>query len=174
MKTKTLLLLAAILVLVIAAACNDDPAANGEETPCTLGAHLGIGETCSGTSCTLQDYRTPAQAASFPKPIYRYGKTVNYTAEELRNTADGIIAAFEAVKDLSNAEEYNAIMAAIARLCVTQAANNRYTWDGETLGADPDTPSVVDYMGARIPRVIEANPMYPLAQADHASDIIVQ
>jgi len=136
MKKNLLILVIVLLVGIIVNSCSD----NEKEPPiCNLGEHLGIGETCNGTNCTLKDYRTAEQKVSFPKEIYRYGRESNYTAEELRDTADKIIAEFKELKD--GGTDCDAIMAKIAKLCVVQAANGGYTWDGTTFGLDPDAPT---------------------------------
>jgi len=89
----------------------------------------------------LQDYRTAEQKLSFPKEINRYGKASNYTAEQLRQTADNIITAFENLKTDSGQAKYDNVMSKISRLCVTIAANTtpgtpgyNYTWDGSIFG----------------------------------------
>jgi len=137
---------------------------------CNLGAHLGIDETCNGNNCTLQDYRTAEQKVTFPKEINRYGAKSNYTDQELRDTADKIIAAFGYAKESFANDEaiYNQLLDAITRVCVTKAENGRYTWDLTTLGFDPNVG--MEWIGSRIPRVIDGT---GLALAVCAYDIIV-
>ena len=155
-KYLTVILLTIMAVAFIG--CKTEP------DPCNLGAHLGIGETCTGTSCTLQDYRTEEQKLTFPKEINRYGKASNYTAQELRTTTDNIVMEFVNIKNAFNPTEYSAIMAKIVRLCVAQAENNMYIWDGVTFGVDPDVSS--GFILSRAPRVAEFHAQYPLAHTN--------
>ena len=137
---------------------------------CNLGEHLGIGETCNGINCTLQDYRTSKQKASFPKEINRYGKASNYTDAELRTTADKIIAAFDKIIADANGEieARDNILPKISKLYVVKAANSHYTWIGTDFGADPSTTVAV--IEGRL-YGIENGSILP---ASVASDIIVQ
>ena len=131
MKTETKIVLPIVLLMIAAAimGCKTEPEL------CALGAHLGIGESCTGTSCSLQDYRTEAQKASFSKAINRYGKESNYTAQQLRTTADNIVTAFGNFRTGQGQAKYDNVMSKISKLCVTLAASGNYTWDGSTFGA---------------------------------------
>jgi len=127
MKTENKIVLPIVLLMIAAAimGCKTEPEL------CALGAHLGIGESCTGTDCTLEDYRTPAQIFTFPKEINRYGKASNYTTEQLRQTADNIVEGYNLV---SPASVQSAAMSKIGKICVTKAQNNAYTWDGSIFG----------------------------------------
>jgi len=126
---RFIVLLAIVIILMIVAVvilgCKTEPVA------CNLGVHLGIGETCTGSACTLQDYRTDEQKLTFPKEIYRYGKEVNYTTQELRTTADNIVGGYNMI---GTQETKNAVIAGADKICVTKAANSGYTWDGSVFG----------------------------------------
>ena len=116
---------------------------------CNLGEHLGIGETCNGNNCTLQDHRNAAQKISYPdngvgRPIYRYGKLSNYNIsdpKEIEKTIDMIIEIFTGTEGLLNRGEgiYNNINNNIDKLCVTKSEDGTWTWggDGTVLGVDP-------------------------------------
>jgi len=171
MKTENKMVLLPIVLLMIAAAimgCKTEPEL------CALGAHLGINEKCSTTgndSCGLQDYRTEAQKASFSKAINRYGKESNYTAKQLRDTADNIVKAFNDFRSDgggSGPAMYDNVMSKISKLCVTLAANSRHTWDGATLGADVSATS--NNIQARLEQLYEGQ----LALAGPAAAILVQ
>ena len=154
MKTKTLLLLAAILVLVIAAACNDDPAANGGETPCTLGAHLGIGETCSGTNCTLQNYNTSTGSDAFPVPIYRIGAESSFASAAATPAAmaDHILSIYSSLES----SEKNAIKNGVqdVKLIEVHIFNSgMYTWDKSILGL----PSEISPFGGILTMIANGN-----------------
>ena len=125
MKTENKMVLLPIVLLIIAAAimgCKTEPEL------CALGAHLGIGESCTGTSCSLQDYNT--NHAAFPKDIYRVGAASKYTPSELSTTANNIVTAYSAVM----APAAQTVMRNIGKIAITKASNNEYTWDGTVLG----------------------------------------
>jgi hypothetical protein len=141
---------------------------------CNLGEHLGVGETCNGTNCTLKDYRTAAQKISFPKEIYRYSAEVNYPGTELRDTADKIVAAFEQIVVNANGEiaARDDILEKIGKLYVVKSSDTgntgRYTWDGTDFGADPLISQ------ARVEIWLERIGTGTLNNVDIAGDIIMQ
>jgi len=142
----------------------------------TIDDHLGVDEICwSGKEdCGLEDYRTDEQKETFPRPIYRYGAKSNYTEEELRDTSDKIIAAFEQIiTNAGDVEARDQILEKITKLYVAKAANTavngRYTWNGTDFGADSSITS------ARLRNYLmnTANVDNPLAPASIAGNIIL-
>jgi len=138
---RFIVLLAIVIILTIVTmvilGCKTEP------EPCNLGAHLGIGETCTGTNCTLQDYRTEEQKLTFPKAINRYGKESNYTSQQLRTTADNIVAGYNTL----NTTQKNNLMSKVSQFCVTNAQNGYYTWDGSIFGIHYLNDDVEDIAG---------------------------
>jgi len=148
--------------------------------------HLGIGEvkgeTCSD-DCTLQDYRTTEQKISFPEnAIYRYGKEVNYTAQELSQAAAAnyVIDMFIGKDGLNEVtgggDAYKNIMDKIEVICFIPAVDLNvkmgYNWNNATgtLGiASNATKSYI--VGNRLPRLIQPA---GLPAGDSIDYIIVQ
>ena len=90
MKRNLLILAIVLLIGFIVNSCDDE---EKEPPVCNLGEHLGIGETCNGTNCSLQNYNTSTGANTFPKPIYRVGAKGNNGAT-LTSTASAIVDAY--------------------------------------------------------------------------------
>jgi len=183
MKNKIWVLLTIAGIVIAIMSCDDKDKDNGgtiEPTPDPVycpdkggNGHLGVGEDCikdTGTCSGLQDYRTAAQKASFPKEINRYGKVSNYTAQELRNTADKIIAAFDLIIADANGEieTRDEILLEIAKLYVVKAANNYYTWNKTDFGADPSVEAPL------IKGAMTAIPKGVLPEAAVASGVVAQ
>jgi len=147
MKTKGKMFLLVVLVMIAAAimGCKTEPEL------CALGAHLGIGESCSGNSCTLQDYNT--NHAVFPKEIFRVGAVSKYTPSELSTTANNIVTAYGSA--MSSAHQN--VMKGIGKIAITKASNNEYTWDGTVLGVHINLSAVgvrtlvADMSGGNLP-----------------------
>jgi len=146
--------------------------------------HLGIAESCLGSDragaakCGLEDHRNATQKTAFHAPVYRYGKLSNYNIldpKEIEKTIDKIISGFSDIK----AEEaegsypdgtYDAVWAAVGRLCVTKAANGMYTWDGTTFGADPQATG--GYIGGRLSFIVDkTSGGYPLSNAGPVANL---
>jgi len=124
MKTENKIVLPIVLLMIAAAimGCKTEPEL------CALGAHLGIGESCSGNSCTLQDYNT--NHAAFPKEIFRVGAVSKYTPSELSTTANNIVTAYSTGMGGNS----QTAMKNIGKIAITKAANEEYTWNGTILG----------------------------------------
>jgi len=133
MKTENKILLPIVLLMIAAAimGCKTEPEL------CALGAHLGIGESCSGTSCTLEEYRTAnmknsGHADYFKWPIYRVGTKSHYTDTELTNTVTNILAGY---KGLSSTSQTNLKNSSLSEVRITfSAPHDWYTWNGSNLG----------------------------------------
>jgi hypothetical protein len=61
---------------------------------CNLGEHLGIGEICNGSNCSLQNYNTSTGVNAFPKPIYRVGPVTDFNASVLAKTVDDVMETY--------------------------------------------------------------------------------
>ena len=136
---------------------------------CNLGAHLGIGETCNGTNCTLQDYRTAEQKILFPKEINRYGKASNYTAKQLTDTVANIIAGYGLLVGTTQGN----FIAKAGKVCVTKAQNGEYTWDKTVFGfhIDLSAEETKGLMTDLVGGLSEKGPINGLVQLQPASDI---
>jgi len=100
MKRNWLVLAIILLIGFIVNSCGDDE----KEPPiCNLGAHLGIGETCNGNNCSLQNYNTSTGANAFPKPIYRVGKEGN-NETTFTNTAIAIVSAYNGLDPMAKGD----------------------------------------------------------------------
>jgi len=171
MKRIWLVLAIILLIGFIVNSCSDE---EKEPPVCNLGAHLGIGETCNGNNCILQDYRTAEQKATFPKEINRYGKKTNYSDTELRQTTDKIVAAFDKIaSDNGDKVLYDIVLSKIGKLYVVKAANGYYTWNKTDFGADP--AATMEIISGRLvltaSSLPEASIASGLAQLQPVSDI---
>jgi len=151
MKTENKILLPIVLLMIAAAimGCKTEPEL------CALGAHLGIGESCSGTSCSLQDYRTAnaknsSHADYFPVPINRVGAEGNFASGTLTSAANNVVSAH---KGLSTSDK-NAIKNGVpaGKLLAVHIYNilGSYKWNGSILGIKVgETVMMIDtYLGA--------------------------
>ena len=125
---KNLIIILLIVVAVAFIGCKTEP------EPCNLGAHLGIGETCTGTSCTLQDYNTSTGPNAFPKPIYRVGAVSNFDANVLAKTVDDIMTTYTnpSLLGMDQASK-NRISERLLHVEIYKAGGN-YTWKNKVLG----------------------------------------
>ena len=136
------------MLILVFIACEPEPV-------CNLGAHLGIGETCNGTSCTLQDYRTEnaknfSHADYFPVPINRVGAESNFTSGTLTSAAGNVISAHNGLSTTDKNNIKDGVPA--GKLSAVHIYNNlgSYKWNGNILGIKiNETIIMIDtYLGA--------------------------
>ena len=171
MKRNLLIMVIILLFGFVVNSCGDD-----EKDPpvCNLGAHLGIGETCNGTNCSLQNYNTSIGANAFPKPIYRVGPIGDFNSNSLTKTVNDIMLTYTdpIILGLGGADKLRVEQ----RLDFVQIYKeggdytwNDYTWKDKVLGLPVGLDA--DYIEMHIGDIASSGNLTPTAQLQPIGNI---
>jgi len=166
MKRNLLILVIILLIGFIVNSCGDEE----KETPvCNLGAHLGIGETCNGSNCSLQNYNTSTGTNAFPKPIYRVGPVGDFNANALTKTVNDIMITYTDPSILGLTTGHKMLVNQRLDFVQIHKEGGDYTWKDKVLGLRAGLDA--DYIGMYIYDIASSAGLTPTAQLQPSNDI---
>jgi len=146
---KNFILTAAIIVLTTLNLTTCIEPITTPDLVCNLGAHLGIGENCGGTNCTLKNYNTSTGADAFPVPIYRIGAESSFTNASATPaaTAANILTKYASLTQTEKEAIKNGVPEVSVKLTKIHIFNIQgklYSWDKSVLGLQAEINTLLD------------------------------